>query len=72
MTPADWIALLVIVLIVGGATAYIIKAKKNGKRCIGCPDSDTCQAHKANETESESTCGGNCSSCCHCNHTKNS
>ena len=36
MSPADWIAILAIVLIVGGAMAYIIKAKKSGKRCIGC------------------------------------
>ncbi len=42
MGLADWIAISVIVLIIGGATAYIIKAKKSGKKCIGCPDSGTC------------------------------
>lgn len=46
------IAIAVIVLIVGGATAYIIRAKKNGQRCIGCPDSKTCGG-----------CGGSCSCC---------
>lgn len=45
----DIIVIAIIVLIIGAATFYIIKAKKSGKRCIGCPDS--------------STCGGNCSSC---------
>ncbi len=38
----DIIAAAVIVLIVGGAVAYIIRAKKSGQKCIGCPDSKTC------------------------------
>ena len=33
-----WIAIGVIVLVVGLAAAYIIKARKSGKKCIGCPD----------------------------------
>ena len=51
----DWgatIAIALIVLIVGGAIAYIIHAKKSGKKCIGCPDS--------------ANCGGKCSSCHFC------
>ena len=32
------IAIIAIALIIGGAVAYIIKAKKSGKKCIGCPD----------------------------------
>lgn len=53
MTLTDWIVIGVIVLIVGGAAAYIIKAKKSGKKCIGCPDSKSC--------------GGSCGSCsCSC------
>ena len=31
-----WIALGVLALILGLATGYIIKAKKSGKKCIGC------------------------------------
>ena len=38
----DIIAIAVIVLIIGSAVAYIIKAKKSGKKCIGCPDSCSC------------------------------
>jgi hypothetical protein len=41
------IAISVIVLIVGGAIAYIIKAKKNGKKCIGCPYGDSCPSKGA-------------------------
>lgn len=49
----DIIAALAIVLIIGGAVAYIIKAKKSGQKCIGCPYSKTCR--------------GKCSSCsCGC------
>ncbi len=36
------IALLVIVLIVGLAIAYIVKEKKNGAKCIGCPSGKSC------------------------------
>ncbi len=32
------IAVAVILLIVGLAVWYVIKAKKSGKKCIGCPD----------------------------------
>ena len=49
----DLILVLVLVLIIGGASLYIYKAKKRGVKCIGCPDSNSCS--------------GNCSGCkgCH-------
>ena len=49
------IAIVITVLILGGAVGYIIKAKKSGKRCIGCPDSASCGKG--------SSCSGNCSCC---------
>ena len=55
----DIIAIVVIALIIGGAVAYIIKAKKSGKKCIGCPDSDSCGKNGTG-------CNGcNCCSACH-------
>lgn len=60
MELIDYIVLGIIALVIGGAVAYIIKAKKSGKKCIGCPDSGACA--------SASKCGGACSSCCNC-HT---
>ncbi|MBQ8147140.1 MAG: FeoB-associated Cys-rich membrane protein [Clostridia bacterium] len=36
------VAVLIVALLVGGALAYIIHAKKSGKKCIGCPDGDVC------------------------------
>ena len=38
------IAIAAIVLIVGGAVAYIIKAKKSGRKCIGCPYASSCKS----------------------------
>ena len=65
MGLGDIIAIAVIILIVGGATAYIIKAKKSGKKCIGCPDSCSCSTKN-----NSSACGGNCNSCSGCNKNK--
>ena len=58
MGAIDWILLAVILLIVGGAVAYIVKAKRSGQRCIGCPHSASC----ASAGQSHS-CNGNCGGC---------
>ena len=54
----DIIAAVAIVLIVGGAIAYIVKAKKSGQKCIGCPDSKTCSSGGC--SVQCSGCGGAC------------
>ena len=36
------IAVAIVGALVGGAVAYIIHAKKSGKKCIGCADSKSC------------------------------
>ena len=41
------IIIAVLAAILGAAIAYIVKAKKSGKKCIGCPDADTCAARKS-------------------------
>ena len=61
MGPADIIAIAVIALIIGGAVAYIIKAKRSGQKCIGCPDSRSCA--------SRGGCQG-CNGGCHCDEDK--
>jgi len=48
---------VVIVAILGLAGFYVYKAKKSGKKCIGCPDG--------------SACSGNCSGCNCCGDTEN-
>lgn len=59
----DWIVVAVIALIVGGALAYIIKAKKSGKKCIGCPDSGSCCKAKSDAKGGCGCFGKSCS--CH-------
>ena len=40
---ADIIIGLVLLAVVGVAIAYIVKEKKRGVKCIGCPNAGTCQ-----------------------------
>ena len=44
----------VIVLIVGSAVAYIIKQKRSGRKCIGCPNAKHCASAR-----SGCNCGSN-------------
>ncbi len=62
MGVTDVIVILVIALIIGGASYYIYRAKKAGHKCIGCPNSTTCGKYN----DSVSSCGGNCSFCTSC------
>lgn len=51
---ADFLILGILLLLVGLAVRYIIKAKKNGTKCIGCPSSGQCG------TSHGCSCGGSC------------
>ncbi|MBR2371162.1 MAG: FeoB-associated Cys-rich membrane protein [Clostridia bacterium] len=42
MNTVDYIAIAVIILIVGAAAFYIIRAKKRGQKCVSCPYSKQC------------------------------
>ncbi len=57
----------IILLIVGGAVAYLVKAKKRGIKCVGCPDASEC-VKKSQET---GACSGNCGSCSCCSKGNN-
>ena len=39
---ADIIILASLLIVVGLAIAYIVKEKKRGVKCIGCPSAGTC------------------------------
>lgn len=52
---ADFIVILILLLLVGGAVRYIVKAKKRGVKCIGCDCSSSCSM---------------CGSCSACNKPK--
>ncbi len=64
----DVIAIILIVLIIGAATFYIIKAKKRGQKCIGCPYSKSCNSQNK---ESHNCCSkGNSTPNCCCHNKK--
>ena len=42
----DIIVIAVVVVIAFFAVRYIVRAKKSGKKCIGCPNSEACRAAK--------------------------
>ena len=44
---ADLIVLGVIAVLVGASLAFIIKEKKRGVKCIGCPMAGTCAKKNA-------------------------
>ncbi len=50
MGIADYVAIAVILLIVGAAVFYIIRAKRRGEKCVGCPYAKQCGGN----------CGGGC------------
>jgi len=42
---ATIIAVIALILIVFGAVTYIVKEKKKGNKCIGCPYAGSCTKH---------------------------
>lgn len=48
MTLADILIILLVFVLIGIATVYIRKEKKQGK-CIGCPYAKECAAKKAGQ-----------------------
>ena len=56
---ANVIGAVVLLAIIGLAAAYVVKAKKSGQKCIGCPDARTCGKN----------CSGGYGGCSgHCGH----
>ena len=54
------VIIAVVLVIVGLATAYVVKAKKSGHKCIGCPNGG-CNCQSASTMPGQ--CCGNCGSC---------
>ncbi len=51
----DYLLIAILAAVLGLAAWYVYKAKKSGKKCIGCPDSCACSA---------GNCTGGCNGCC--------
>lgn len=65
----DVVVSAIIVVIVGAALAYIIKSRKNGIKCVGCPDAKSCgSGGHTKAAVSSCGCGGSCAGCSGC-HT---
>lgn len=56
---ADIIVGAIIVVIVGLAIAYIVKSKKSGAKCIGCPAAGNCSSNKGKDGGCTCGCSGN-------------
>ena len=54
MSIVDYIAIAVVALTLSAAVFYIVRAKKRGEKCVGCPYAKQC--------------GGNCNG--GCGHTE--
>lgn len=63
MGLSDYIVLGVFVLIIGLIIWYVVREKKKGTVCIGCPDAATCQKGKSGCSGNCAGCSGSCSSC---------
>lgn len=51
------IIIAILAVVIGFAAGYVYKAKKNGKKCIGCPESSSC-----GNKNGQSPCGS-CQGC---------
>ena len=47
----DFVLIAILFLIVGGIVFYLVRARRRGEKCIGCPYAKMCQSGK---------CGGAC------------
>lgn len=52
----DYIVLGVVIAMVIVAIMYIVKQKKKGVACIGCPSSGTCKHHAKDNEEKSCSC----------------
>ena len=54
----DIIIIAVLIIVLATSIGYIVKAKKSGVKCIGCPSSKECGSKSNN-----SSCNCGCSNC---------
>lgn len=57
----DLLVIAVLLIVVGAALLFLIKSKKNGVKCIGCPSGGNCP-HKQDKASGS---GGKCDCGCH-------
>ena len=57
MQPIDYILIAILVVIIGGAIMYIVKAKKRGVKCIGCSAGGGCSCGDKKISTCDCGCG---------------
>ena len=57
---ADLIVIAILVVVVAAAGCYIYKAKKSGRKCIGCPDGGCCSGSCSGNDHSAERCSCGC------------
>ena len=55
---ANLIVVGILLIIIGAAVLYIVKAKKSGVKCIGCPAGGNCSGNCGGDSD----CGCDCHS----------
>lgn len=48
---ANFIVIVILAAVIGAAIFYIVKEKKKGTVCIGCPHAGTCASKKNGDSE---------------------
>lgn len=54
---ANVIVVVILALVIGSALAYIIRERKKGIKCVGCPSGGQCAACRHMAEEEQSCCG---------------
>lgn len=47
----DLIVVVILVVVIGLSAWYVIKEKKKGTKCIGCPHANVCSSHGSCSSE---------------------
>lgn len=75
MKLIDFVIIGVILVIVALAAWYVIRAKKRGAKCIGCPSGDCCCSKSAqgqSKGKNNVPCSCSCGGCASCTATESS
>ena len=59
MNVFDYLAIAAIIVIVGAAVFYIVRAKKRGDKCIGCPYAKQCGGKCGGSVQAKADDGNN-------------
>lgn len=53
---ADIILIVILLVVIGAAVAYIIKSRKSGVKCIGCPSGCSCSHEQTGHPDGGCDC----------------